>query len=371
LYRERLAGNLVVEEHTAQLSTDRAREVQRDFQNGRINVLSCSTTFELGVDLGDLNTVFLRNVPPEPFNYAQRVGRVGRRAGLPGFAVTYCRRGPHDLYHFADPARLLSGRTKPPSVSLKNERVAERHLAAVALSAFFRLRPERFKKVEELIGDWSAPNLTTSVSSFVSTAHEELEDDFTSIFPPELATQLNINDSKWIDDVCGAESRLALAQMEVVADYQRANELETSARLSSQYDTAKWAQRRKRTIADEDALSFLSRKAIIPKYGFPVDVVELDTQRSATREAFNISLSREQSLYIDSIRFGSTRPTINLQACWIDDIVAYAVCFEQTVEPESVIAGLVAARQVVHCPSIHRYLLVRYFAGSRIENFAS
>ena len=138
LYQEDLHGNLVVEEHTAQLATERAREVQREFQEGRINVLSCSTTFELGVDLGDLNTVFLRNVPPEPFNYVQRVGRAGRRAGSPGFAVTYCRRGPHDLYHFSDPARLLAGRTKPPTISLDNTRIAERHLSAYALSEFFR-----------------------------------------------------------------------------------------------------------------------------------------------------------------------------------------------------------------------------------------
>jgi len=67
-----------VEEHTAQLENETAREYQREFKEGKINILSCSTTFELGVDLGDLDTIFLRNVPPESFNYAQRVGRAGR-----------------------------------------------------------------------------------------------------------------------------------------------------------------------------------------------------------------------------------------------------------------------------------------------------
>ena len=63
-----------VEEHTAQLSTKRAAAVQRDFIDGKVNVLSCTTTFELGVDVGDLRATFMRNVPPSPANYAQRAG---------------------------------------------------------------------------------------------------------------------------------------------------------------------------------------------------------------------------------------------------------------------------------------------------------
>lgn len=77
-----------MEEHTAQLRADQAERFQEAFRRGEIHVLSSSTTFEVGVDLGDLNTVFLRNVPPEPFNYAQRVGRAGRRVGSVGSAIT-------------------------------------------------------------------------------------------------------------------------------------------------------------------------------------------------------------------------------------------------------------------------------------------
>jgi hypothetical protein len=85
LYEAALPGSLRVEEHTAQLDKEKAREFQREFREGKINILSCSTTFELGVDLGDLDTIFLRNVPPEAFNYAQRVGRSGRRRSYDRF----------------------------------------------------------------------------------------------------------------------------------------------------------------------------------------------------------------------------------------------------------------------------------------------
>ena len=65
-----LPRRMRAEEHTAQLRPGAAAQSQTDFQSGRINVLSCSTTFELGVDLGDLEMVFMRNVPPEPANSA-------------------------------------------------------------------------------------------------------------------------------------------------------------------------------------------------------------------------------------------------------------------------------------------------------------
>jgi hypothetical protein len=309
LYEGDLRGKMIVEEHTAQLTTERGREVQRDFQKGRINLLSCSTTFELGVDLGDLNTVFLRNVPPEPFNYAQRVGRAGRRAGSPGFAVTYCRRGPHDLYHFSDPVRLLSGRTKPPSVALHNERVAERHLAAVALSEFFRHQPERFNKVRELLQDWSSPNFAKSVGTFLSNRREWLEKDFWAVFPRQLIKRLGIDDATWIGRLAGEDSRLRLAEAEVASDFRRAEELEQRSRNASEYQQADWAKRRKTTISEEDVLSFLSRKAVIPKYGFPVDVVELDTHRTGTRQGSNVTLARDLAIAI-----GEFAPTGTLVA---------------------------------------------------------
>lgn len=154
LYGQELPARLRAEEHTAQIEQEQARTFQEDFEKGDIHFLSCSTTFELGVDLGDLDTIFLRNVPPEPFNYAQRVGRAGRRVAYPGFAVTYCRRRPHDLAHFQDPRALLAGRTVPPPLRVTNEKIVLRHVTAVVLSEFFRApgNRERFDTVATFLG---------------------------------------------------------------------------------------------------------------------------------------------------------------------------------------------------------------------------
>lgn len=299
LYLDELPYRIRVEEHTAQLDNEKAREFQRDFRKGTINVLSCSTTFELGVDLGELDTIFLRNVPPEAFNYAQRVGRAGRRIGYPGFAVTYCRRNPHDLYHFADPQRLLSGSIRPPVLSLDNERIVTRHIAATVLSRFFQFNPERFKNVESLIGNFEFPTGANDLKDFLKENQKELTKSLCAVTPNNLIPRIGLLDAKWIERVAGGESQFCLAQAEIASDYKRVKDLETEAASSGHYEKAKWAQMRAKTIAAEDVPSFLSRKAIIPKYGFPVDVVELDTQRTLNQtESLDVSLQRDLSIAI-------------------------------------------------------------------------
>lgn len=299
LYKTKLPGPLRVEEHTAQLDKEKAREFQREFREGKIHVLSCSTTFELGVDLGDLDTVFLRNVPPEPFNYAQRVGRSGRRSGYPGFAITYCKRGPHDLYHFAEPQRMLTGKSRPPALTLGNEKIITRHMVAVALSFFFRAFPERFSTVEKLFSDLSAPSGQRDFMAFLQNQRARVEATLRRIVPDEVTRNVGLDDGSWIDKIAGEGSRFALAEAEISSDYRAVRELKRDAANNERYTTAEWAKKRAETIAKEEVLSFLSRKAVIPKYGFPVDVVELDTQRTQeSHEAFDISLQRDLSIAI-------------------------------------------------------------------------
>lgn len=317
LYEDNLPGVLRVEEHTAQIDKEKAREFQREFKEGKIHVLSSSTTFELGVDLGDLDIIFLRNVPPETFNYAQRVGRAGRRSGFPGFAITFCRRAPHDLYHFAEPDnRILKGTVRPPVISLRNEKIIIRHIVATGLSYFFRNFPDRFENVEKLFGDLEHPSGVTDFSDFLQKHKAKLEESLRGIVPTEMANKVGLNNDGWIQNIVGTDSRFALAEAEVLSDFKTVRKLQRDFADREDYSNAQWAKRRAETIASEDALSFLSQKAIIPKYGFPVDVVELYTHRTQqTSESLEVLLQRDLSIAI--AEFAPTSKLVANKKEWI------------------------------------------------------
>lgn len=286
-----LPPSLSAEEHTAQIDSDEARRRQDEFKRGNIHLLSSSTTFEVGVDLGDLDVVFLRNVPPEPFNYTQRVGRAGR-GGIPGFALTYCRRNPHDLYHYENPLqRVVHGVVNPPRLSLTNEKIVQRHMVAAALSAFFRNKQIPINHIENLVKNWHRPRATSDLKAYCEN-DDSLVASLRQIVPESLHDRCGLTGKAWIDLVAGPCSRLAKVEDELCSDYlamERHREI-----LYNQRKGTNKVEARIRTIAEENVLNFLSRKAVIPKYGFPVDVVELDTHNRDSKGA-GVSLQRDLS----------------------------------------------------------------------------
>ncbi len=273
-------------EHSAQLTGqpdesafNKVEEYELRFQDialdGKppIDVLSCTTTMEVGIDIGALSGVALRNVPPHVANYQQRAGRAGRRGRSIASVVTYAHGTSHDAHFFAHPEAIISGAVRPPIVYVENQQVLERHIHAYLVQRFFH------ETVPTDTGS-SAYQLFESlgtVEQFLSEAHPcsllRMEDWLAANqkplcvelghWVPTYSYGLNESIQEVAQTIEGAVPRLCerLRRVLPVDEYARRDQLDGLVREA--------LERR----LEESLLEALIGHAVLPRYAFPTDVV--------------------------------------------------------------------------------------------------
>ena len=262
-------------EHSAQLNGQRLRELEQRFKGGELNVLSCSTTMEMGVDIGGLSAVIMNNAPPSFTNYLQRAGRAGRRGEGVSFAVTLCPSSPHGEQVFDNPLWPFTSAINVPRVALDSARLVQRHVNSLCLGAFLddrdahRLRTGWFFQDD---GSGSSPG-----RQFIEWCRSDAEvDERLNAGLTRLVQGTALAASTPENLLAGAAKALARSmdswQREVDSLHKDADQFRDE-RTEARVPAVLAIERQLRRLEEEYLLSELANRQFLPGYGFPTGIV--------------------------------------------------------------------------------------------------
>ncbi|WP_419620680.1 DEAD/DEAH box helicase [Thiolapillus sp.] len=269
-------------EHSAQQDANRLQKYEKDFQEGDINLLSCSTTMEMGIDIGGISLVSMNNVPPHPSSYLQRAGRAGRRQESRSLAMTLCKSNPHDQSVFSNSRWAFDTVLPSPKVSLDSPVIVQRHVQAMLLTHFLRTR----------LASANQEQLTLNCGSFFLGEEKALSDLFaswcrrlTTSCPDQLGKGLDTLLRHTLYERAGRESLLSSAagEMESLAQSWRTEwgnlqqESEQIIREAGENSPAGRAVNfHIARLEGEYLLRELANRGFLPAYGFPSHITPFD-----------------------------------------------------------------------------------------------
>ena len=308
-------------EHTAQWTAEEAEKVQNEFIEGKVNVLSCSTTFEMGVDIGSIVAVLCRNVPPTPANYVQRAGRAGRRQGDKALIVTFARRRSHDSQYVANPLLLIKGRIPVPSVSLENQDLLRRHIYTLSLSQFLREINFLSTRSDDFFASLNgAPSVASRFVEWLASRPKSVLEEINRLgLPSGVMDRLKINEWGWVDLLTHADTDErgswlsnieTFYQEEVDHVAQLIDELRSDGPdgivpTGAQLMRASMLTKVLEDLNKKQMIEPLANGGVLPKYGFPVDIASLTPSYASPQQANRVELQRDLSLAISEYGPGS------------------------------------------------------------------
>lgn len=300
-------------EHSAQIDRHTLSQREKDFNEGRLNILSCSTTMEMGVDIGGISEVVMNNVPPQSANYLQRAGRAGRRAETKCLAFTFCPASPIGVATWQNPTAPITGKTDMPLLKMDSGILIQRHINAFFFYAF--AQKHNFTNGNQLQG---AIGVDSQVQDLFSPSGEEESQDCYKefcTFLNELISekQQDSGDKKnWkelykqlVEGTYKKNSSISDAAETTKASLEQLKEaytkqIEALTEIKKKVDRSKRQQALEyqiKNLKEKNLLTYLAEQNFLPSAGLPTGLVEcqLGEQKSKEDSYRPISVTRHLS----------------------------------------------------------------------------
>jgi hypothetical protein len=264
-------------EHSAQQSHKLLKRYEGEFKDGKINVLNCSTTMEMGVDIGGITIATMNNVPPHPANYLQRAGRAGRRRETKAISFTLCKDNAHDQYVFTHPKWAFESKINAPYVDKYSFIVLQRHINSLLLSYYFDSIKGQIDNAPNLKMEWlMLPKGKNKLTEFKQFCKDAIRTNSRV----QSAIQSLIDNTHYEHTNFDA----FVSQLEILIENMQ-------KKWFSEYDAIQEQKKREKDhkisliaiknteirLINEYLLKELIEYGILPRYGFPINIVTFDT----------------------------------------------------------------------------------------------
>ena len=298
IYRREKTPRIYSHEHTGLLDRKEREAVEMDFKErpntDSLNSLVATSTLEMGIDIGDLNSELNVGIPPLPANYLQRIGRAGRKSGG-ALILDFVKNDPHDLYFFEDPMSMMAGQINTPGCFLNASEILQRHFYAYCIDSWTAHNPSTniipaiirlIKPERDFLSD---PDFFINrISLFIAQNFDTLTSDFSRHYSEETYQKVLVpmfqyfgnrsfdNHVKLVFDRLHQKYLSLSVQIKAILDDIQTRHLSpVDDEYKELMQQKEMLRRQRNALKRQQVLEFMTDEGLLPNYAFPETGVKL------------------------------------------------------------------------------------------------
>lgn len=289
----------IAAEHSAQQSRNDLDKYEKEFNAGHINILSCSTTMEMGVDIGGITGVVMNNVPPKSANYLQRAGRAGRRNESKAMALTFCAPNPVGAYTWKHPDYPITHITETPLLKFESSQLIQRHVNALVFANFvtglggIRVTSQLRDFFESIDEHCLYDKFLTYIDKIIGGQIVSIEDSYLQLVKETAFWHKSLSETVFSTkkDIIAVHDKYKLHVDSLVKS------IESMKGQDGVRNVNKAIERQKENFMKTSLLTYMAENSFLPSAGIPTGLVECLLGQSNDSNNPTMHLSQAISSY--------------------------------------------------------------------------